>query len=169
MTRLSSSARASTEKTVDPTRRRFYAITAAILLAIFLIAGVMLVYTEDSYVKIEITGTNHAYFVLAYDSTNVTIPSSQNATVEVLPNANVTITAYPNATYTLLSWYTSGADVLRTGNNSISFLTGKGGSIIQVSAVLSTTPVTLPRVADPAPEALPTPISALSRPQPFLR
>lgn len=151
---------------MDPTRRRFYAITAAVLLAMFLIAGAILVYTEDSYVKIEVMGTSHAYFVLAYDSTNVTIPSSQNATVEVLPSVNVTITAYPNATYSLQSWHTSGADVLRTGNNSISFLTGKGGSTIQISAVLVAAPAALPQVAHRAHEAWPTPIVAWSRPLP---
>lgn len=152
---------------MDPTRRKFYTITVAVLLAIFLIAGAILVYTEDSYVKIEIAGTDHAYFVLAYDSTNVTISSSQNATVEVLPNANVTITAYPNATYSLLSWRTSGADVLRTGDNSISFLTGKGGSTVQISAVLETTPAALPRAENLAQQAWTAPTLAWSRPQPL--
>jgi preprotein translocase subunit SecY len=123
-------------KQMEPTRRRFYVITVAVLLAIFLFAAVILVYTEQSYVKIEVTGTNQAYFVLSYDSTNVTIPLSQNITVEVLPSANVTITAHPNATYSVSSWHTSGAEVLRTGNDTISLLTGQGGSTIQVSAVL---------------------------------
>ena len=123
---------------MDQTRRRFYAITIAVFLAIILFAAIIFVYTEDSYVKIEVTGTDHAYFVLSYDSTNVTIPSSENVTVEVLPHANVTIAAYPNATYSVSSWHTSGAQVLRTGNDTISLLTGQGGDTIKVSAALIT-------------------------------
>jgi hypothetical protein len=121
-------------------RRRFYIITVAVMTIIFLFAAILVVYTEDSYVKIEVTGTNEAYFVLAYDSTNVTIASSQGLTVEVLPNVNVTITAYPNATYSLSNWHVLGAQVLSTGNDTISLLTGKGGSTVQVTAALVTKP-----------------------------
>lgn len=123
---------------MDPTRRRFYIITVAVFLTIILFAAIILVYTEDSYVKVEITGTSHAFFVLSYDSTNVTIPSAQNVTVEVLPHANVTISAHPDAPYDLLRWNTSGAKILGTGNDTISLLTGQGGDTIQVSAVLVT-------------------------------
>jgi hypothetical protein len=121
-------------------RRRFYIITAAVMAIIFLFAATLVVYTDYSYVKIEVTGTNQAYFVLAYDSTNVTIPSSQSVTVEVLPNVNVTITAHLNATYSLSNWHVSGAEVLTTGNDTVSLLTGKGGSTIQVTAVIVTKP-----------------------------
>jgi hypothetical protein len=121
-------------------RRRFYIITAVVIAIIFLFAAILVVYTEDSYVKIEVTGTNEAYFVLAYDSTNVTIASSQTLTVEVLPNVNVTITAYPNATYSLSNWRVSGAQVLSTGNDTVSLLTGKVGSTVQVTAVLVAKP-----------------------------
>ncbi len=125
---------------MDPKRRRFYVITAAVMAIIFIFAGTLVVYTEDSYVKIEFTATSQAYFVLAYDSTNATIPSSQSVTVEVLPNVNVTITAHPNATYSVSNWHISGAEVLTTGNNTISLLTGKGGSTVQVTAILVAQP-----------------------------
>ena len=122
---------------MEPTRRRFYALTVVILLAIAVAAVAILVYTEESYVKVEVTGTDAAYFTLSYDSAQATIPYSQNYTIEVLPHANVTLLAHPNATYAVLRWETSGADVLRTGNDTINFLTGAGGSTIHVSAVLS--------------------------------
>ena len=120
-----------------PTSRRFHIITISVVLAIILLAAAILVYTEDSYVKVEVTGTSHAYFVLSYDSTSTTIPSSQNFTIEVLPHVDVTVTAYPSATYQILSWHTSGAQVTQTGNDTISFLTGQGGNTIMVSAVVS--------------------------------
>jgi hypothetical protein len=75
--------------------------------------------------------------VLSYDSTNVTIPSSQNVTVEVLPHVAVTIVAYPNATYQLLSWHTAGGQVISTENDSISIMTGNGGGTVAVSATLA--------------------------------
>jgi hypothetical protein len=137
MTRLSSSAGVSQTKSLVPTRRRFHLITTAVVLAIILVAAVILVYTEDSYVKIEVTGTSHAYFVLSYDSTNVTIPSSQNETIEVLPHVDVTIMAYPNATYQLLSWHTAGGQVIQTENDTISIMTGNGGETVMVSAILA--------------------------------
>ena len=127
----------SRTKSLVPTSRRFHVITIAVVLAIILAAAVILVYTEDSYVKIEVTGTSHAYFVLSYDSTNVTIPSSQNVTVEVLPHVAVTIVAYPNATYQLLSWHTAGGQVISTENDSISIMTGNGGGTVAVSATLA--------------------------------
>ncbi|MGA2663856.1 MAG: hypothetical protein ABSF83_02830 [Nitrososphaerales archaeon] len=122
---------------MEPNRRRFYALTAAILLVVAVVAVAILVYTEDSYVKVEVTGTDAAYFTLSYDSTQATIPYSQNYTIEVLPNANATLVAHPNATYAVVRWETSGADVLGTGNDTINFLTGAGGSTIQISVVLS--------------------------------
>ena len=121
-------------------RRRFYVITVAVLLSIVILAAFIVAYTEDSYAKIEFTGSSHAYFVLSYDSTSVTIPSSQNVTVEVLPHANITITAHPDASFTISSWITTGAQVLRTGNDTISLLTGQGGETIRVAAVLLAKP-----------------------------
>jgi preprotein translocase subunit SecY len=111
---------------MDPTRRKFYIITIAVFLVIVLFATAIIVYTEDSYVKIEVTGTAHAYFVLSYDSTSATIPVSQNITVEVLPHVNLTISAYPDALYNVSSWNTSGAQVLRMGNDTISLMTPPG-------------------------------------------
>ena len=122
---------------MDSTRRRFYIITIAVFLIIILFATIIIVYTEDSYVKIEVTGTTHAYFVLSYDSTNATIPASQNITVEVLPHVNLTISAYPDPLYNVSSWNISGAQILRMGNDTISLLTGQGGDTVKVSPVLS--------------------------------
>jgi hypothetical protein len=122
---------------MESTRRRFYIITIAVFLIIILFAAVIIVYTEDSYVKIEVTGTAHAYFVLSYDSTNATIPASQNVTVEVLPHVNLTISAYPDSLYNVSSWNTSGAQVLRTGADTISLMTPQGGDTVKVSPVLS--------------------------------
>jgi len=120
-----------------PTSRRFHIITISVVLVIILLAAAILVYTEYSYVKIEVRGTSHAYFVLSYDSTNTTIPSSQNFTIEVLPHVDVTITAHPNATYQVLSWHASGAQIMQTGNDTISFMTDQGGNTIMISAVVS--------------------------------
>jgi hypothetical protein len=122
---------------MDSTRRRFYIITIVAFLIIILFATIIIVYTEDSYVKIEVTGTAHAYFVLSYDSTNATIPASQNVTVEVLPHVNLTISAYPDPLYNVSSWNTSGAQVLRTGTDTISLMTPQGGDTVKVSPVLS--------------------------------
>lgn len=124
-------------KSLIPTRRRFHIITIAVVLAIILVAAVILVYTDDSYVKIEVIGTSHAYFVLSYDSTSLPIPSSQNVTVEVLPHVVLTIVAYPNATYQLMSWHISGAQVIQTQNDTISIMTGNGGDTVMVSAILA--------------------------------
>ncbi|MDA4112475.1 MAG: hypothetical protein OK474_00300 [Thaumarchaeota archaeon] len=122
---------------MDSTRRRFYIITIAVFLIIILFAAVIIVYTEDGYVKIEVTGTAHAYLVLSYDSTNATIPVSQNVTVEVLPHVNLTISAYPDPLYNVSGWNTSGAQVLRTGNDTITLMTPQGGDTVKVSPVLS--------------------------------
>jgi hypothetical protein len=119
------------------TRRKFYIITIAVFLIIIVFTAAIILYTEDSYVKIEVTGTAHAYFVLSYDSTSATIPVSQNITVEVLPHVNLTILAYPDALYSVSSWNTSGAQVLRMGNDTISLMTPQGGDTVRVSPVLS--------------------------------
>lgn len=127
-------------ESMDPKRRRFYIITAVVFLTIILGTVVIVVYTEYSYVRIEVTGSDHAHFLLSYDSTSTPIPLSQNYTIEVLPHANVTIVAYPDASYVLSSWHTSGAQVLKTGNDTIDFLTGQGGETITVSAILLAKP-----------------------------
>ena len=123
-------------KSMD-TRRKFYIITIAVFLIIIVFTAAIILYTEDSYVKIEVTGTAHAYFVLSYDSTSAMIPVSQNITVEVLPHVNLTISAYPDALYNVSSWNTSGAQVLRMGNDTISLMTPQGGDTVRVSPVLS--------------------------------
>ena len=118
-------------------KRRFYIITAVILAAIFLVAGGIVVYIDDQYVNVQITGTPNASFVLAYDSSNVTLPVSQGATIAVLPHANVTITAVLGPSYTVSRWDVTGAGFHLDGSDEIDFLAGPGGSTIRISAELA--------------------------------
>ncbi len=123
---------------MDPTRRKFYLTTIAVFVAIGLFVAASFVYTDYSFVGIEITGSSRAYFVLSYDSTNTTIHYSQNVTVDVLPHVDVTIAAYLNSSVTLSSWRVSGAEVVGTGNDTVSLLTGQGGGTVKVTAILTT-------------------------------
>jgi hypothetical protein len=88
-------------------------------------------------VNVEIQGNDEASFVLAYDSTNVTLSVSENATVAVLPNANITITAVVNPSYVVTGWTVTGTKFHSQGNNSIGFLAGPGGGTIMVSVSLA--------------------------------
>jgi hypothetical protein len=117
-------------------RKKFYLVTIGVFAAMLLFVAAVFIYTDYSYVGVKITGSSDAYFVLSYDSTNTTIPFSQNFTVDVLPHADVTVAAFPNSTVTLSSWKVAGAQVLSTGNDTVTFLTGQGGSTIRVTAVL---------------------------------
>jgi beta-lactamase superfamily II metal-dependent hydrolase len=119
-------------------RRLFYTITAVVIVAILGTAVFIVVYLDDSYVKIEVTGTSNTSLVLSYDSTKLTLSPSEDATVEVLPYANVTITANPTAPYTVAHWDVGGATATEKGQDSVNFLTGQGGSAIRVSVVLAT-------------------------------
>ena len=123
--------------TTPKKRRRFYAITALILIAIIGSAIIIVAYEDESYVRIEVSGTANASFVVSYDSTSVTLSASESATVEVLPHSNVTITAEPVAPFIVIRWDVSGATVTPRGQNSINFLTGQGGSSVHVSAELA--------------------------------
>jgi hypothetical protein len=118
-------------------RRRFYAITAVVLVAILGTAVFIVEYIDDSYVKIEVTGARNTSLVLSYDSTSLTLSPSENATVEVLPHANVTVTADPAAPYTVVHWDVIGVTAIDKGNDSVDFLTGQGGSAIRVSVALA--------------------------------
>lgn len=118
-------------------RRKFYAITAIVFAAIILVAVAIVVYIDDEYVNVEITGTANASFVLAYDSSNVTLPVSQGATIAVLPHANVTVTAVLGPAYTVSHWDVTGASFHQEGSDEINFLVGPGGSTVRVSAVLT--------------------------------
>jgi|SRR5271154_370034 beta-lactamase superfamily II metal-dependent hydrolase len=118
-------------------RRLFYTITAVAFVAILGTAVFIVVYLDDSYVKIEVTGASNTSLVLSYDSTKLTLSPSENATVEVLPHANVTITANPTAPYTVAHWDVGGATAIEKGQDSVNFLTGQGGSAIRVSIVLA--------------------------------
>jgi hypothetical protein len=119
-------------------RRRFYIITVVVLVTIIGSAALIVEYVDGSYVRIEVTGTSKASFVVSYDSTSVTLSASENATVEVLPHVNVTITASPASQYAVVHWDISGATAAQKGQNSVDFLTGQGGSVVDVSAELAT-------------------------------
>lgn len=121
----------------SPRRRRFYIITAAIFVAILGFSVLIVEYVNYSYVKIEVTGSSDASFVVSYDSTSATINASQNAAIEVLPHANVTVTAYPVASYGVVNWSVNGATATGKGPDAIDFVTGQGGSTIKVSAELA--------------------------------
>jgi hypothetical protein len=121
---------------MDPKRRKFYLVTIGVFVVIALFVAANFIYEDFSYVGVKITGSRDAYFVLSYDSTNTTIGFSQSVTVEVLPHADVTVAAFPNSTFTLSGWSVSGAQVLNTGNDSVTFLTGQGGSTVRIAAVL---------------------------------
>lgn len=118
-------------------RRKFYIITAVILTAIIGTAVFITAYIQLSYVKINIVGNHDTSFVVSYDSTSAALPSSESATIEVLPHVNVTITATVIASSSILYWDISGATLHQSGQNAISFVTGGGGSTIQVSVVLT--------------------------------
>jgi beta-lactamase superfamily II metal-dependent hydrolase len=119
-------------------RRLFYTITAVVFIAILGTAVFIVMYLDDSYVKIEVSGTSNTSLVVSYDSTKLTLSPSENATIEVLPHANVTITANPTAPYTVVHWDVGGASAIEKGQDSVNFLTGQGGSAIQVSVALAT-------------------------------
>lgn len=119
-------------------RRRFYIITVAVLVTIIGSAAFIVEYVDGSYVRIEVIGTSGASLVVSYDSTSVTLSASENATVEVLPHVNVTITANLASPYTVVHWDISGATAAQKGQNSVDFLTGNGGSVVHVSAELTT-------------------------------
>lgn len=118
-------------------RRRFHIIMAAVLAAIIVGAIAIVVDIQYSYVNVEVEGSPDASFILRYDSTNITLPASQNATVAVLPHANVTIIAITNSSYAVSGWSVTGANYRTEANGTINFLTGSGGSAILVSVKLS--------------------------------
>lgn len=121
---------------MDTKRRKFYLWTIGVFAVMSLFVAAVFVYTDYSYVGVKITGSSSAYFVLSYDSTNATIPFSQNITVDVLPHADVTVAAFPNSTVILSSWKVSGAQVVGAANDTVTFLTGQGGSTVRVTAIL---------------------------------
>jgi hypothetical protein len=119
-------------------RRRFYIITALVFVAILGIAVFIVVDLEFSYAKIEVTGNSQVSFTVSYDSTTASISPSENATVEVLPHVNVTVTATVSAPYAIAHWNVTGAVSYQRGPDAIDFLTGAGGSTVQLSVELTT-------------------------------
>jgi hypothetical protein len=122
----------------NPNRRKFYIIAAAILIAVIGTAVLITAYVDYSYVKIEVVSNSSTTFVVSYDSTSVTLTPSENATVEVLPHANVTVTATIASPSVILRWDVSGATPTQKGPDAIYFVTGDGGTTIQVSVELGT-------------------------------
>ncbi len=118
-------------------RRKFYIITAVMLVAIIGTAVFITAYIDLSYVKINVVGNSSTSFAISYDSTNATLPTSESATVEVLPHVDVTITATVTPPSTIVRWDVSGATFTQRGQDSITFVTGGGGSAIQISVELT--------------------------------
>lgn len=118
-------------------RRKFYIITAIVLVAIIGTAVFITAYIELSYVKIDVAGNSSTSFAISYDSANATLPSSESATVEVLPHVDVTITAIVTPPSTIVRWDVNGATFTQTGQDTITFVTGGGGSTIQISVELT--------------------------------
>lgn len=122
----------------NPNRRKFYIIAAAILLAVIGTAVFITAYIDYSYVKIEVVSNSSTTFVVSYDSTSATLTPSENATVEVLPHVNVTITATVTSPDVILRWEVSGATPTQKGPDAIYFVTGGGGTTVQVAVELGT-------------------------------
>ena len=118
-------------------RRKFYIITATVLIAILGAAALIVVDVEYSYVKIEVLGNSATSFTISYDTTGTTLTPSENATVEVLPHANVTVTVSVSSPYSVLKWDVSGVTASPEGANSIRFVTGQGGSVILIALQLA--------------------------------
>lgn len=107
------------------------------LVIVFGSAAALLEYGNLATINMNVTGSPHAYFEVFYGSTNVTLPEGQNALVNVPPHANITVYAYPDPSYSVASWKVSGAQVIATGQNSVSIETGSDGSTIAVAVNLS--------------------------------
>jgi len=123
-----------------PKNRRFTLMMVLALLIIFGSAAVLLEYSNATTVNMTVTGSTYAYFAVVYGSTNATLPEAQNAVVELPPHANITIYAYADPSYQVVGWSVSGAQITRTGQNSISIETGSTGSTIALSVELSSGP-----------------------------
>ena len=122
-------------------RRKLYLITAAVVLAIFVSAAVLFEYQSVTFVRMDVAGTAYASFTVTHDSMSVQLPANQSVTVVLPTHTNVTVYAHPDPTYRVVGWNTSGAAVvIKTGEDSISLMTGAGGDIIDVSVVLAPDP-----------------------------
>jgi len=119
-----------------PRRPRFTLIMAVALLILFGVAVALLEYDNTSTVSMDITGSPHAYFVVAHGSTNVSLPVGQNAVVDLPQHTNITVYAFPDPSYHVKGWTVSLA-LTATGQNYIEFVTGSDGSTIKVSVTLS--------------------------------
>ncbi len=122
-------------------RRRFTLIMAVALLILFGVAVGILEYDNTTTVNMDITGSPHAYFVVAHGSANVTLPPGQNAVVQLPQHTNITVFAFPDPSYQVKGWTISVA-VSSTGQNYIEFVTGSDGSTIKVSVTLSNSSAT---------------------------
>src|SRR6185437_15114618 len=118
-----------------PMRRKYYLITASVVLVIFVAAAFLFQYQNVTFVRMDVAGTAYATFTVAHDSTSVSLPAAQSVTVELPAHTNVTIYANPDPAHRVVGWNTSGAPVLKMGKDSISLMTGAGGDTIDVSVV----------------------------------
>ena len=117
-------------------RRKFYIITAVILIVIFASAALLIEDIGYTYVNIEVVGNSKVSFVVSYDSSTTSLTPSENATVEVLPHANITITATVASPYAIQKWDISGAAYSQKAQDSVNFVTGPGGSAVKVAVEL---------------------------------
>lgn len=119
-------------------RRKFYIITAVVLIVIFASAALLIEDIGYTYVNIQVVGNSKVSFVISYDSSTTSLAPSENATVEVLPHVNVTVTATVASPYAIQKWDISGVTFTQKGEDSVDFVTGSGGSVVQVSVELAT-------------------------------
>lgn len=123
--------------TPAPKRRRFSLIMVVALLIVFGVAVAILEYGTVTTVSLDITGSPHAYFVVAHGSTNVTLPEDQNSDVQIPQHTNITVYAFPDSSYQVASWNVSPVSITPVGPDSIQLLTGADGSTIRLSVTLN--------------------------------
>lgn len=114
-------------------RRRFYIITAIVLVAVLGSALFIVEYLDYSYANIQVLGNKETSFTISYDSTSTSLTPSENATVEVLPHANVTVKAQVASPYDIVRWDVVGVSFSQEGPDSINFVTGAGGSVVHIA------------------------------------
>ena len=131
----------SNKTTQAPRRHRFTLIMAVTLLIVFGVAVGILEYDNVTTVSMDITGSPHAYFVVAHGSTNVTLPVDQNAVVQLPQHTNITVFVFPDPSYQVKEWSVS-LPTTATGQNYVELATGSDGSTIKVSVTLSSSSAT---------------------------
>lgn len=120
-------------------RRRFYLITVIILAVVFATAAILFEYQATSFVEMNVLGSSHSSLIITHDSQTVSLSPSENATIELPPHTNITVQASLSPPYGAVQWNVSGVSFVPTGDDTITLMTGAGGSSIQLSIVAETT------------------------------